>query len=561
MKRSFLFFLLIILILIGLVTALQFQLGNVKEAISSETAAPVGQGLTIALLPLDSRPPCTQFPAQLASLGGMNMLLPPAELLDNYNRPGDRKGLQTWLKETAKHSDAVIVSVDMLTHGSLLASRLGSGTPAEAEDVLKLLGDLHRENPRLQIYAFSIIPRLLVAEQDVNAGYQKNLLAYSVLKDQVSILENPADVAALQELEQALPPDTIQRYVSLYDNSLNMNLRLLDLLEQGTLAGLLIGQDDGQPFGLPNLVKRKTTQAVAHKPALADRVFVTRGTDEAAITLVGHIATRTAGRAPRVYVRYSSAEAAGTVMPFMPHSVRRTVEEKAAIVGAQLVDNPQAADYTLFVHIGSLRTSPATLERAARQVRDLMAEGQPVAVVDLTEDYYAHETIFPYLWRADVNLAGLVAYAGWNSTSNSIGTALTQASLVTQDRIKSLNKDQALANYKTQLEFLLCRYLDDWYFQKQIQPVVNSKLRKHGIDPYNLADNYEQTDQQIRRQLQDRADALWRHSLRDRTVCLPYAGGVIRAAVTDLELKTHLPWQRTFEVQLQPRIRLGTVDN
>jgi hypothetical protein len=557
MVKRFLCCLTIIVTAFAAAAALNMEAGNIRAARPAVVADYAPTAATVVLVPLDSRPPCTQYVEQLARLAGIRVVLPPAELLDKYRKPADRAGLREWLRKEAAGADAAIVSVDMLVHGGLLASRLGTGTADDAAAAVALLDDLHKDYPRLKLYAFSIIPRLLVADDAESARYQKKMLEYSVLKDAVLAFENPLDRDKLAKLSAEIPPAVVNRYLSLYEANSQLNFRLVAMAEAGTLAGLVIGQDDGFPFGLPNMVKSRLAHYVSHRPALAERVFITRGTDEVALTVLGRAAALGAGYRPRVCVQYSHAAAPGTVMPYMPHSVARTVEEKLAIAGGTLVKEPAAADYVLFVHIGDVSTGPGVLRDAARAVKGLMAAGHRVGVVDLSEHFFAEETLLPYLIREGVDLTRLMAYAGWNTTSNSVGTAVTQATLFAAALERAGEAGPPPGLYKRQLEFLTARLLDDWYYQKDVQPYVNARLKKYKLDPYNLGDNLQRVDDWIGGLLAERADALYRSSLAGRT--LPGEGGK-RYVISGLTLKSHLPWQRTFEVQLEPTLDFAELE-
>lgn len=552
MRKRFFLCLLLILANFTVAAAGLFSAGVIRLARPVAVPAAAPSGPRVVLLPLDSRPPCTQFVEQLAGLADIRLTLPPPALLDNYRTPADRAGLRAWLREAVRGADAAIVSTDMLVHGGLLASRLNTGTAADADEVLALLADLKAENPRLKLYVFSIIPRLLIADGSADYRYQKAMLQYSFLKDQVLTFENPLDNARLGQLAAQIPPEVISRYVALYEANTRFNFRLLKMAESGLLAGLVIGQDDGWPFGLPNMVKTRLSHYLGQRPGLAGRVFITRGTDEVALTLLGKLVSDASGFRPRIFVRYSQAEAPTIVMPFMPHSVAQTVKEKIELAGGRQVATPEDADFVLYVHVGTARTGPVTLTTAARAVRDMVAAGRQVAVVDLTEDFLAKETLFPYLLSEGADLTKLAAYAGWNTTSNSIGTAVTQAALFTG----ALRRKPAdpLPLYRRQLEFLTARWLDDWYYQKEVQPYVNAHLRGRGIDAYNLGDDLPAVNRWVRKLMAGRAETLYRRVLADRPLA---AGNGQVYFVTGLTVDSRLPWQRTFEVKVVPTLHFA----
>ncbi|MDR3563866.1 MAG: DUF4127 family protein [Negativicutes bacterium] len=555
MRKRFFTYLVVMLAVTVVTLALTTTMLSIRRPIAIQS--PAKPRLTIVLLPLDSRPPCTQFVEQLAAIADIRLILPPSEMLDNYKTPGNKKALREWLSTAITGADAAIVSTDMLIHGGLLASRLSLGTADDVTATVALLENIHHDHPTVKLYGFNIIPRLLLADSAGNAAYQNKMLKYSLLKDEVLAFENPTDIKELQVLEQGLPPEIIQQYQVLHETSVKVNQTLIDLADNNVLAGLVIGQDDGQPFGLPNLAKNRLQRYLSQRPELAGHVFITRGTDEVALTLLGHIATQDAGWQPRVFVKYSQPESAGIVMPFMPHSVSRTVEEKLAMVGAIPVEDAATADYTLYVHIGTHKTKTSSLLAAAKEVGQMVAAGQRVALVDLSEDFYGHETLLPYLLKEDVTVNRLIAYAGWNTTSNSIGTAVTQATLFSQALDQNNSFDHVLRVYKFNLEFLAARFLDDWYYQKDVQVTVKNDLHNLKIDANNLGNRYQEVNHFVQRLMSSRATALSERVWLHHPLPINTDQGPKQLTVLDMQLESRLPWQRTFEVWLQPTLSLA----
>ena len=79
--------------------------------------------LRIALLPLDERPVNITLPRQIAAIGGAELLLPPRRMLPDLRQPGRTDDLGAWLEAVAGEVDAVVVSIDMLCYGGLIAGR------------------------------------------------------------------------------------------------------------------------------------------------------------------------------------------------------------------------------------------------------------------------------------------------------------------------------------------------------------------------------------------------------------------------------------------------------
>lgn len=515
---------------------------------------------TILLLPLDSRPACTKFIYDLGKIANIKIIMPPKELLDNYKETAQTTLLRDWLSENIKNVDASIISIDMLIHGSLLASRHPTGTPNDANITLQLLESIHDNHPKIPMYVFSILPRLWPADNNENEKYQKPLLEYSKLKDQVYTFENPIDLEKLNALENKIPNQVLQKYESLYQKNDQLNRNLILLTQKGVFKKLIIGQDDSQMFGIPNITKRQLTHYLFQQQISSDKVEITRGADEIALTLLGNMTSQLYHYQPKINVQYSDDEAASMIMPYMPNSVSTTVKEKIDSINGHIVSKPEDADFILFVHIG---TEKNKFNRFAinKKIKLLLEKNYKVALVDLSENFSYDETIFPNLVNNAAPINHLISYAGWNTSSNSIGTALTQATIFTARLRTATEPNDILSLYKNNLTFLISRYLEDYYYLKDVIDTINDNLKTSNINPYDLDEHYSAANKLLNVEMYKKVNLIQHSQAFNSPLPIALHNKFIEIKPSNLTITTYFPWARTFEIYLDTQIRIEKLEN
>ena len=530
-------------IITALTSAFYFGLSSIAAPITVN--APPAT-MKILLVPLDSRPPCTDYVKSIAGMAGLNILTPPREILDDYRKPGNIAAIHDWALQNISQADAAIISTDMLIHGGLLASRQTVAANGEIETALRLLQELHEKQPTAKIYAFSIIPRLFIADNPATEKFKQPMAEWSALQDKTALFENPADIAKLQKLEVEIPSDIRERYHNLYRINSLLNRQLAGLVRNGVLSGLVVGQDDSTPFGLGNLERRRIENETANEPTLRKKVFVTRGTDEVALTLLGQVLATEGAPEQKVYVHYTEDRTAETIMPYMPFPLSRTVAEKMDLAAINAVDSPSAADFILVVHAGSAQSQAKNLSAQANLLKKWMQAGFPVAVIDLSKDFRSDQTLLPYLRQNNTPVYDLLAYAGWNTASNSTGAAITQAALVLRGRART-EPNATIARESLRVGFIAARMLDDWYYQKVYRPKLNAALQLSGIDPYALHQSREAVTKKISHQMYNAYLDLIYWDWRNAVLTIP-STDYSRMAVAGWKLRVGLPWDRTFEI-------------
>lgn len=547
------------LLILVLVLLLALGLWNLR-ALRHPAGTPVSPQETTAhhviLVPLDGRPPCRQFVIDAGRIGGTEVVTPPHELQDYYSQPGDTKAMRRWLlEEVAKGTiNAVFLSVDQLLYGGLLTAREKQATPAEVEEFLAFLRELHEANPAVPIYAFSILPRL--TPQDTIDGYdeRRDIMAYSRLAGRQAA-GLPVDETKLAALKAKIPPASLERYLAHFRENATLNERLIDLTHEGTLTRLVLGQDDGEEYGIPNIEKYALLDYIKSL-GLSDRqVFLTHGADEIALSLLAAWHNEQTGYAPKIFVAYNDPGARDRVMPYMAVSTGVCTEEKIRLTGGSLAASPEEADFTLLVSTND--TDKDTLwSRGAcvRLLEDNLAKGQPTALVDLSKHFNADETVLPQLIAAAFPVNHLLAYAGWNTTSNAIGTAVAQACLYRSSLPDVRDDDQAIGLAAAQVRFLENRILEDYFYLKEDIDIINGTLKKAGYT--NTADldldrNYRWANMMLRASMTRHLRVYRQTDAFRAPFPVDAPSGTIWLQLHDLQADMSFPWPRTFEIYLE----------
>ena len=508
---------------------------------------------TVTLVPLDSRPPCRQFVINGGKIANINVITPPTELQDYYSLPGNTAGMRSWLQENLPDSAAAIVSVDQLLYGGLIAAREKSVSHTDVDELVSYLRGLHQSHPQIPLYAFSILPRMV--PQDSIDGYQerKDLIAYSRLAGKKAA-GLPVDEAELQRLQAAIPSESLAAYLANFQENEYLNQKLIDLAKEGVLEQLVLGQDDGEAYSIPNIEKSALSGYIKAKGLDSHKVFLTHGADEIALTLLAEIRNRRTGYTPKVYLDYHTPHTAQKILPYMAVDMEDTAREKLTLLGAKETAAPEEADLILFMSAGDKEedTLGARASSLAR-LQSYRGQGKEIALVDLSQHFEASECLLPYLLEEDFPVSSLAAYSGWNTASNSIGTALAEASLYLAALSSSTSEDDALQAAYAQSAFLQGRIMEDYFYLKQDIDGVNHSLKKIGY--LNTADldlehNYLYATALLQKSMQNHLE-LYRNTTSAR---LPYKvkwkEGELKLSLHNLKIDVSFPWPRTFEVNL-----------
>ena len=538
MKRYIPIFLIIICFLLGSGFLMsQKQQGEIIDQMPATTKK-------VLLVPLDSRPPCGQLVANNGRTAGIEIILPPSETMDFYTLPGDTSKMRKWLYDEIKKCDEAIISIDQLLYGGLIASRNKTIKDEDITALAEYLKKLHGDNPNIKIHAFSILPRMNPPDFVEKYQDRKKLMEWSRLVHKYD--DNPLSETAekIQVLEEEIPSEQIKAYTEIYNRNLRLNCLLAKLVADGTLEDLSFGQDDGEVYSLPNL-KLKEFMHYLHKNQIAkDKLAIVHGADEVALSILTNIISRS--NSFKVYVDYSSEKAAIKVMPYMAICNQDTAHERLNFHHDIIVSTPEEADYILFISA----TDEETMDRRrynAEKLLDYQQSGKPVALVDLSKNFIAQEALLPILIQESFPVNSLIAYAGWNTASNSIGTAVSQAEIYLTALNQGLEQDRVVYSNLSNLNNRIC---EDYYYLKDVIDLVNINLKKKGysnVYDLDLEHNYKWAVDMMEAAMNQRLVQYKTSDAFTKSFWLKNT----EYAVTDMQISLYFPWPRTFEINLK----------
>lgn len=396
----------------------------------------------IVYLPLDERPCNYAFaPALSENNPDYTLVVPPKELLGEKKKAAAYEGIEEFLLRECENAYGLVLSLDMLLYGGIVPSRLHLLSEETLQERLLLLARLKKNNPALKIYAFGLIMRCpCYSSSDEEPDYYEVYGRKIFLRGQaehkraagaIDEAEYRAAVGETdEEFERALGDFLARRRINL-----NMLERALSLIGT-TIDDFVIPQDDSAPYGYTALDQAEV-KAFLKEKGLDAAIYP--GADEAGMTRLCALVNRMKGETPKVYPVYPH-EACKKVIPlYEDRAVEKSIRAQIEASGCQTAKNEDEADVLLFCNLPLEKMKNVT-EKGGEdyEKRDLAAftekmsrayrAGKAVAAADIAYCNGGDEEWLAMI-EEKLGVFALAGYAGWNTSSNTLGTALCQAVL------------------------------------------------------------------------------------------------------------------------------------
>lgn len=484
---------------------------------------------TLIGLPVDGRPVVRAQVQQLVALAhGFELLCPAIEQLGHFRQPADRDALAHWLQAQREQAAAWVLSLDMLVYGGLVPSRFIEDDQAALRARLDLLAELKR--PGVPLTAFAATMRIsnnCVAEEEKPYWnpHGAALWAWSFHSDRHAQTGDPQARERAQAAAARVPEAIRADYLATRARNFAINLAALDLVEQGVIDRLVLPQDDTAEYGF-NIAERRQLQAAVTARGLQERVLIYAGADEVMHTLAAWTVAQLRGDAPlRLAVQPTDPAHWQALIPlYEDRPLPAALAAQLQAVDALAVD--RGPDALLLIHTQGpsqgdwamrkpLPERPGVAAACWQLLEVCLAQGLPVAVAD---DAHANggDPVFVDQLAQRLPLPLLAAYAGWNTSSNRIGSLLAQLVLARGRWQRPANQD-----------VLALRLAEDLLWQAQLRQQLRDRVDESRLPAAELAEAAAAL-------MQEQANPwLRRHG---------FAQQVRRA---------WLPWQRSFEIGLE----------
>lgn len=457
-----------------------------------------GRNLTIAFLPLDERPVNIGLPAGIAAIAGVELKLPPVRLLPELRQPGDADGLGTWLANAARGADAVVASIDMLCFGGLIAARTTGDATLKALARLETLRAIRAERPGLPISAVSLVMRASDSynpqeEPEYWSRYGRELHRLGALhhRNLLASLGLPSfagNTEALASLREKLPAEILADFEGRRLRNHHVNLEALGLASDGVIDPLLITADDTAEHAAGTAEQIWLRQWSQVLP-IAATVLMYPGADEVAAVLVARQMGAHLGVSARFTVECADPPGLERIANYENSPLRVAIDRQIRASGARLVDDPEAM--ALVVHAPDPRRrdlcgnvpefdgeDSGEAGKTADLIADLIANGRQVALADLRYSNGGDALLIEALEQRGL-LLELVAYGGWNTAGNALGSVVAAAAAIQFGRAAG-TLDVAAAR-----RMVLHRLIEDYAYQAVARRPLNAGI-------YTFADAAEE---------------------------------------------------------------------
>jgi len=429
----------------------------------------------ILLIPLDERPCNYNFPEMLVRDTDYELVIPPREILGNKKVAGDIEAIWKWLFDNIKECDNAIISIDTLLYSGIVPSRLHYYKPEQLLERLERVKELKQLNKNLTLYAFNLImrnPTYSSSEEEPDYygewGREIHLYGYINHKKELGIASDE-ELAELADIEKRLPKEYLDDYLTRRAANIEVNKAVVRLAAEGVFDFVIIPQDDSSPYGL-TAKDQQIIREMIDNLNVNLKVYMYPDADAVANALVARTINRLEGRRPLIYVKYASSVGNAVIPTYEDRIVSESIKYQIMAAGGLVASSAEEAQIILMVNVpsGNMQDhlqepkNGRVLQRtiqydACRNLIELIEYAdyaiqvlhKSVVFGDIAYGNGGDPLLFSLLKQKNL-VWKLAGYAGWNTSSNTLGTCIPAGMIY-----------DIYGDTKAHRDFLALRYVED----------------------------------------------------------------------------------------------------
>ncbi|MFH5181798.1 DUF4127 family protein [Paenibacillus sp. TAB 01] len=507
----------------------------------------------VVYLPLDERPCNYLFPQQLARITDLQVIVPDRSLLGSKKKPAHTAKVRSWLLEAARDADYLIVSIDLLVYGGIVPSRLHDLALEECLERISVLQAVKLSNPSLKIHAFNLIMRVPNNNKDEEEpDYYKfhggQIFRYSYLidkseRDRLTEQERQE----LSQLKQLIPDKYLNDFISRRRINQQVNHAVVEWAGQGLIDNLIIPLDDNSQYGFSPREQQQLICKV-QELNLLDRVMIYPGADEIGCTMLANVFCELKQYKPEIYVRYSSTKGPSIKPKYEDRSLNESIKSHLTAAGAVMADNSSETALVLMVNSPAVDQSDMAEQIPFRDrhrtyfseihyreflasMQSYLRKGKRVALGDVAV-CNGGDLVLMNLLKQQGLVDRLTAYAGWNTSGNTLGTVISHFIIISY-YLEQPDSERNSWRIGESRKFYYHRIVEDFIYQSIVrQDMLAHDLPGLQASYYSIGHCLNEV-QTILAAKMNRYTAQYLADIQEGTV----------------ELRSlHFPWTRMFEI-------------
>ncbi len=460
----------------------------------------------IAFLPIDNRPVSFQLPKQIACLDENNeLLLPDRTLLGDLNKIADIDGLFVWL-ESIENVDFIVLSLDTIAYGGLVSSRRSNDTFEQVKGRVDRLSEILSKK-QAKVFAFSSIMRISSnnineEEKEYWSQYGQRIFEYSYNLHKMEKNCAGDNMLACNCAATRVPDDILQDYLATRERNFKINTYYVSLAKSGCFDTLVFSKDDCAQYGL------NVKEADELKKMASENIFIKTGADEIPLTLLSRALN--SNKHIRIAPVYTNPNCIEKISKYEDISVEKSVNSQIELAGG-IVSDMEHCDMVLLVNNFQEEQGELVMGVDVPLYNgDLQLPDEPYFIADIVNANGSDNNFIDVLLKKD-SLKEFYGYAAWNTTGNTLGSALACALTYFRAQQPDKNAFQLLQTI---------RFLDDWAYQANVRSQIRDNCE-------NLSNSV------VKEKMQDFEKVIFD-----------------RFDIKKMSIEYKFPWNRFFEIEI-----------